>query len=340
LFFYESHTYLKTEIISYITRKTQEDNTYINSPPPQSQEQSQTKDNTVFVSRDAIRNITGYSYYATPEWDETKTEVYIKWQHYLLEDQHEIIVVDGSRQMGKSYTLAEKLIEESHIPNNDTLIGAFLEKTTNVIRNYILRLIKKFPPDYFTHFKKDGYIINNHTMTKIYFRTLSDGGDNCLGLTLRRIIIDEAQFVPESTFEDALLPTIATTGGQLIMIGTPSRDTSGYMYKTIMQIKRGELSSEVASYYKISADENPFLHPRTRANINRRRTEPAIMRQYFNSWGDIGDNLFHITETDVFPALNIEDNFFVFGIDPARMNDRSGNSLLYVQQNKITIIQS
>ena len=48
--------------------------------------------------------------------------------------------------------------------------------------------------------------------TKIYFRTLGDGAQNVLGLTLYNIIIDEAQLVDEQVFEDALLPTLTTTG--------------------------------------------------------------------------------------------------------------------------------
>lgn len=42
--------------------------------------------------------------------------VKISWQEQLLNSTADFRVVDGSRQMGKSYTVSEILIEESFIP--------------------------------------------------------------------------------------------------------------------------------------------------------------------------------------------------------------------------------
>jgi len=352
-FFHKGFAYPRQTILNYVQQTTNQLNTYINSPntntPTNTNHTTHATTPTIQVSRQAIRNITGYSYNAIRQWDETQTPVYVEWQHKLLEDQHDIIVVDGSRQTWKSYTIAQKLIEESHIPDNDSLVWAFLEKTTNVIRNYVLKLTKKFPIDYFTNFKKEWYIINNKTGTRIYFRTLSDGWDNVLGLTLKRALIDEAQFVPESTFEDAINPTLSTTGWQLIMIWTPSKKKTWYMYKTIMDMKRWIISPEEGSYYKVSVDNNPFIHPKKRKYIEAHKHEPAIRRQYYNEWGDVGDSLFSIKPSTICPTPNLSpdsNNFLVIWIDPARMNDRSAFSIIYCyydheeQRHQATIIFS
>lgn len=130
--------------------------------------------NTVEVDKEAIRNITGYTY--RPFVQHSGKEEYIKWQHDLIDDTHDIIVVDGCRQMGKSFTISEKLIEESFIANNHSLVCAFEEDATRRIRDYMLSIMDKFPKNTFTRHTQEKYIQNNITLSKIHFRTLSDEG--------------------------------------------------------------------------------------------------------------------------------------------------------------------
>lgn len=81
----------------------------------------------------------------------------------MLEDTSDLLVIDGSRQMGKSYGIAELLIEESFVPGADILVAAFLQKTTNAILNYMKKFLHQFSEDDFTIYRKDGYILNNTT---------------------------------------------------------------------------------------------------------------------------------------------------------------------------------
>lgn len=100
------------------------------------------------------------------------------------------------------------------------------------------RLLRNFDEEDFTLYKKDGYILNNTTGVSIHFRTLNDGGQNVLGLTLRLVVVDEAQLIPTDVFTDVLLPTLTTTGGNVILIGTAIEDTSSFMHQTIIDIKK------------------------------------------------------------------------------------------------------
>lgn len=67
---------------------------------------------------------------------------------------------------------------------------------------------------------------------------MSDDAKNVLGLTLRLIVIDEAQEVTKEIYDDALKPTLTTTGGRMILIGTAIEDTSSYMYYMIQECIR------------------------------------------------------------------------------------------------------
>lgn len=151
------------------------------------------------------------------------------------------------------------------------------------------KFLTNFSEDDFTVYKKDGYIQNNASGTKIHFRTLSDEGKNVLGLTLRLIVIDEAQQVASSVFDEVLKPTMTTTGGRLILIGTAIEDTNSYMYETIIDIEKGQkynnLNQKTARHIKVSADDNPLIHPLERKEIYDNRDKPSIQRQYFNRWG-------------------------------------------------------
>jgi hypothetical protein len=53
-------------------------------------------DNTIGISIKAIREITGYSYHVKRPWHDDY--VLIDWQKRMMDDQSNILVVDGSRQ--------------------------------------------------------------------------------------------------------------------------------------------------------------------------------------------------------------------------------------------------
>jgi hypothetical protein len=109
--------------------------------------------NTIGISTQSIRNLTGYSYTVQMPWHTTPQK--IGWQEIMLTDQSNLLIIDGSRQMGKSYGIAELLIEESFVPGADILVAAFLQKTTNAILNYMRSFLQNFSEDDFTVYKKD-----------------------------------------------------------------------------------------------------------------------------------------------------------------------------------------
>jgi len=110
-----------------------------------------------------------------------------------------------------SFCIAELCIEESFIPNSDLLVWAYTVKTTNVIRNYILKKLEWFQEWLFDHHKSEWYILNTQTGTKIHFRTLWEWWNNILWLTLKNIVVDEAQLVDDYVFNEVLRPTLLTT---------------------------------------------------------------------------------------------------------------------------------
>ncbi len=338
LFYLNGYFYLQSDIKEYIARNIRiswatEFDIY--------KEQENTKITPIYeISRQAIRNITGYSPYFTPtvrKWPTT----YVERQDKLIEDEHKLVLVLWSRQIWKSFSIAEKAVEESHIPNNDILVWAFRVASTDNIRKYIRKFIKNFSDWYFEEFKAERYFLNTKTGSKIYFRTLSEENEAVEAvrwMTLNTIIVDEAQLVTEYAYEEILRPTLATTAWKMILIWTPPRTTNWYFVEKIFQYKKWLLPK--ASYYEIKLQDQPFTDPDTREEMMSRQNEPRIQRERFCNLMTESEQLFKPTISKQYPSQSDNNYFYTLTIDPARLWDRSWYVINQIWNGKVSTILS
>lgn len=297
------------------------------------------------ISTQAIRNITKYSYTIQQSWHAQPTV--IEWQKELIDAPENVIVVDGSRQWGKSLTIAEKLIEESFIPGKDLLVAAFLQETTESIGQYLMEFIDKFDEDTFTIKERKRYIQNNESGVRIHFRTLKDGAKGIRGKTLRLIVVDEAMLVPTNVFTSILLPTQSTIENpKLILLGTASEDTSCFMYQTILDIKKwikyNNPGQRTARHIRFSVTDNPLMSPMELRRVMDSKDSPVTKREYFNVWWKLEDSLFQFKHTS-FTELSTEFSqqaHILLAIDPARKQDRSAYAILHCINNKVISLES
>jgi phage terminase large subunit-like protein len=132
------------------------------------------------------------------------------------------VVVLGSRQIGKTFVISEKALEESfNGMGRIILVCAFMVDTTGHVKRYLRSFIKQFPEGWFVSNMNENYIENTITGNRIYFRSLSEGGDRVRGFTAHVVIMDECFLIDNEVFEKIILPTTTTTGGQIFLISTP-----------------------------------------------------------------------------------------------------------------------
>jgi len=328
--------FLKRKLEEYVAHNYNKDNIRLVNPNAQTPLQQQQT-----ISLEAIRSITNYTF--TPFIQRLNKQVYIEWQKTLLTYAHDPnireIIIDGSRQIGKSNSTSELLLESSFLPNFHQLVAAPSQDLTNLIKNYVTGYIDNFDPTLFLIRSKENYILNTFSGSRIHFKTLKDEGTRTLGLTLSRIIVDEAQLVDIPTVLESLKPTMLTTKGQLILLGTAIADTSSYMYSQIMEAKKWNQSIKVI---KVSIHDNPLITPEEKAEILADLENPmkaaAVKRQYLNEWGWDDSQLFVpniIQSYDHNPNATL-----IIANDPARKNDRSAYSLHQITNNKIITIES
>lgn len=301
--------------------------------------------NIIWISTQAIRNITGYSYTVQKPWHTSPT--IISWQQELIDAPENVIVVDWSRQWGKSLTIAQKLIEESFIPGQDLMVAAFLQETTESIWEYILEFIDKFTQESFTYKERKRYIQNNESWVRIHFRTLKDWAKWIRWKTLRLIVVDEAMLVPTHVFTAILLPTQSTIENpKLILLWTASEDTACYMYQTIIEIKKSikynNPGQRTARHIKFSVHDNPLMSPMELRRVMDDQNSPTTKREYFNVWWKLEDSLFqlaHISFTEISHELSNQAHILL-AIDPARKKDRSWFSVIHCLNNKTIFLES
>lgn len=339
----------KWQLLDYLAKLHNKTTTYLSSLKPNEDTNKSIKHDTKGnpplqtkqISIQAIRDITGFS--TSPFVHILNRRIEIRWQEELLNLAHDLsnreIIVDGSRQMGKSKSTAQLLVESSFLPNFHQLVAAPLQELTNLIKNYIQDYTNYFDESTFIKKSKENYILNTFSGSRIHFKTLKDEGMRTLGLTLSRVIVDEWQLVDIPTVIDGLKPTMSTTSGQLIILGTAIADTSSYMYSSIMESKKWNDKIKVIT---VSLNENPVIPDDERQDIlsalDNPTKAPSIMRQYFNKWGGDETALFipNVIESyEYIPTATL-----IIANDPARKWDRSAFSINQVSHGKVITIRS
>lgn len=115
VFFYEQLAYDKTAILNYSqhSQRTQSVVSGLSSPTVTSPVRTSQDRNQYKVSRQAIRDMVGFSFRPIPGWSQDQQPVYLQWQEEFLAAKEDVVCINGSRQMGKSKAISQLLSEES-----------------------------------------------------------------------------------------------------------------------------------------------------------------------------------------------------------------------------------
>jgi Phage terminase large subunit/Terminase RNaseH-like domain len=116
----------------------------------------------------------------------------------------------------------------------------------------------------------------------------ADKPDSLRGVGLNFVVIDEAQDIKEETWELVLQPTLATTNGQAIFIGTPK--SYNWLYHRYMLGQRGDMVKDERGRmrpnewmsWQFPTITSPFI-PRREIEARRRDMDPRSFRQEFEA---------------------------------------------------------
>lgn len=120
------------------------------------------------------------------------------------------------------------------------------------------------------------------TGAEITVRTTAREGVYLRGHKFDRVIVDEADYLPERLIDDVIRMTLADVGGQLVLISTP-RARRGLVYR---ELQRGLSGDERVYAQQGPTWENPNVDHDYIRSLRDRMTEAAWMREVEGQYVD------------------------------------------------------
>ena len=243
-------------------------------------------------------------------------------------------IVSIGRQTGKSL-LAMNLVLFWGInnPNSNILwISPVYSQTTKVQKELFKAIVDTNLVET-CNYSENFITLKNGT--EILFRS-GERYDNIRGLTIDYCILDEAAFLKEEVWTEAVRPTLLVKGKKVLFLSTPKG--KNWFYELYM---RG-LSSEFDEYqsYKGSSFDNPFANHKEIEDA-RKTLPPNVFRQeylaeFIDDGGEVFSNINNITY-DEYPSPKGK----VFGgIDLGRQVDYSVLTIMDEGGNVVEMYRS
>jgi hypothetical protein len=150
----------------------------------------------------------------------------------------------------------------------------------------------------------------------------AENPDSILGENFNLVIVDEAARVSETMIFDAIMPTLADTDGDLILISTPK----GFnWFQKLWSDARADMIISAAWTAPTSANPNPFIR-KAFEMAQKRLPWRTFHQEWLAEFLPDGDGVFRFVErskTAVWQPRRVGNHQYVFGVDLAKYGDWS-----------------
>lgn len=207
-------------------------------------------------------------------------------QKVVLKDKHRFRVVVAGRRWGKTQVSKVALIEAACERRN--LLVWYVAPTYSMARSILWDDLKNsIPGAYIKRINETRMTIHLINGSKIELKG-ADKPDSLRGVGIDFLVIDEAQDIKEETWTMVLRPTLSTTGGRVIFIGTPK--AFNWLYDLYVLGQRGETYIDengrtVVNHWKswqFPTITSPFIPP-SEIRQARRDMDPKSFRQEYEA---------------------------------------------------------
>ena len=223
------------------------------------------------------------------------------WQIKLLESKAKRIVVNCSRQSGKSTTTALlALYKLLYTKNASVIVISPSARQSALFGSKITELRHKLPMT--IDLLEDNKMSLWVKSTNSRFYSLPSNPDTVRGVSAVTLaIVDEAAFI-EMEILQAILPMLATTDGQLIMLSTP-KGKRGYFYEVWE-------NSDNWEKYLVTAYECPRISKEFLESEKKTMPDYWFRQEYLCEFTDTEFSAF--SEKDIANAFDNFDEVFSF----------------------------
>lgn len=209
-----------------------------------------------------------------------------KGQKMVLHDRRRFRVIVAGRRWGKTQVSRVALVEAAVAKNNQLVW--YVAPTYAMARGILWDTLKDSIPRVFirkiNETRMTIHLING---SKIELKG-ADKPDSLRGVGIHFLVIDEAQDIKEDTWTKVLRPTLSTTGGRVVIIGTPKsfnwlydRYVDGQRGATYVD-EKGKLVENQWKSWQFPTITSPFIPPSEIAAA-RRDLDPRSFQQEYEA---------------------------------------------------------
>ncbi|TDW20416.1 terminase family protein [Rhizobium azibense] len=209
-------------------------------------------------------------------------------QKIVLKDRRRFKVIVAGRRWGKTQISKIALIQAATTRKNQ--LCWYVAPTYQMARQILWEDLKRSIP-------KALIVWNGINETRMTIRLVNgsrielkgaDNPDTLRGVGINFLVLDEAQDMKEETWKTVLRPTLASTGGQVIFIGTPK--AFNWLYDMYVMGQRGDTYKDEKGKIVVNSWKSwqfptimsPFI-PRSEIETARREMDPKSFRQEFEA---------------------------------------------------------
>ncbi|RWI35415.1 phage terminase large subunit [Mesorhizobium sp.] len=209
-----------------------------------------------------------------------------KGQKMVLHDRRRFRVIVAGRRWGKTQVARVALVEAA-VKKNNQLVW-YVAPTYAMARGILWDALKdSLPPAFIRKINETRMTIHLVNGSRIELKG-ADKPDSLRGVGIHFLVIDEAQDIKEDTWTKVLRPTLSTTGGRVIIIGTPK--SFNWLYDRYVDGQRGvvyvdEKGRTVENQWRswqFPTITSPFIPPSEIAAA-RRDLDPRSFQQEYEA---------------------------------------------------------
>jgi len=257
-------------------------------------------------------------------------------QAQFLEDRSPVKVAACGRRWGKSTAAALDVLHLAVVgdadgaPTEQMIVAPSADQAT-IIGDEVERLLVAGPlsPLVRSIVHAPFFEVALHSGSIIRARSAANEGKYLRGRGAHRVIVDEAAFVSERTLQEAILPLLADTNGQLVLISTPFGHNVFFEY-----FQRGQGVDPMCRSYRFPSQMNPHI---SAAYIEAQRDTMTDL-QFRAEWlAEFLDDHSTVFKWPLIDAATrgvlcgpLPGRRYVLGWDPAKYHDRSAVIVLDV----------
>lgn len=233
-------------------------------------------------------------------------------QKRVLQDPRRFRVIVAGRRWGKTQVCKIALIQAAAGKKNQLVW--YVAPTYQMARDILWEDLKlSIPSKWIKRMNETRMTIRLVNGSTIMLKG-ADKPDSLRGVGISFLVMDEAQDVKEDTWEKVLRPTLATTGGRVIFIGTPK--SFNWLYDKFQEGQKGDTYKDEKGRTVVNAWKSwqfptitsPFI-PKKEIEQARRDMDEKSFRQEFEA-------SFETMSGRVYYAFNRKEHVGDFAFNP------------------------